>query len=902
MSISMDLEIHTQMKKINTDAARKSLTSFDQSVRKEANNALAYHSKAWSKSFKSVEISAYKALKNIATYLVYPVVGLKDLIELTNELGFGFDKLIDQQDQYRQLVYNTAGGMDEITESIARMSAQTGISNDKISDSLKALVDQGLQLNRTGEEFEELVKLNARFVHTTGAASGTVAEFEKRMIAVGGSVEQVTDSIRNMENASYALGLTGNDLNQIMSTTSNSALNLRARFGVDEIMRFNNEMIRMAASAKNIGAPLSDVVDISNKLVNSSMDLIVALGSDALFKTPAENAKLLAARSGEILDHVLSFPPGLQNELARDIYGVSVQQLEVLKNQDKINKAFEYYEDTGKLIGGLELDVMWKKATNSFKEFGSLFTTRFENIKRTVVAPLLEVVTGIIEKIRGPLSSLFDTIGGDIRGFIDDLSAGFDGLSKDFKLIDFLANSFVKSIELAKSIWIAISDYTLRNKKFIDYIVIGTKLFVNASKKINDFIMKISDDMMKYVVAIGIKLYSYVEIIGQKLKDVYGVIEEHFNSYDSSFKALIEGFKIVFGAALEFGREFAINFLIWAGDTFKGIYDVAGKEFEEMAKIAEEKLGEAFSKLGTILKNALIDGFWGYVKEAGKWAQNPTGEAAKLAFDMWKEKKEKVNFEGNFVNYSKEQGLVGLSPDEARAKMEKDTAKESGGVAKTGISLVDSWIASLKNTDVKREFGSIVDDAAKRLEDSANEWEKSKAKRDEKIMKATQQTAKNTSDALAEDNGGFMGFDKFVEVMGLQGKDAGLLEEAYRRFLMDNLDNTNFTPEQMAKAAAEFESRTGKSIDLSWMNNLITDAAAALQPSAKKTVQSEEVPPAPMIDKQLIAQTPGAAEDNRTNNKKVAELLEEIRDLQRNLPKMVDLLDREDMIMRHSRF
>jgi len=337
-----------------------------------------------------------------------------------------FTDLLDQQEKWHTLNYQIYGGMNAMADRATRLSATLGVSREEANRALSALADAGV----AKDSIDSLAAANVSLAYSTGAANESIATYQKLMNSSGIAIEDVNANTTQLLNAQRHFGLSAKAMNTILTVSNKNLITLKKQFGTDAVNQYSKSITMLAAAARQTGVDVGEVSDLMNRLTNDAMQFVVALGQDAIYKSPNENLKSLALKADDIREQFERWPPGLAPGLLRDLYGLTTGQLEMLEVMGEVEKKFAKMGEESK--GYLEDHrERWQESNaaiwRSINQFwykihalGSILLEPLRDALMEILSPFKELIseTGLLGEDMEPTVEMFKRWAGIIRSIV----------------------------------------------------------------------------------------------------------------------------------------------------------------------------------------------------------------------------------------------------------------------------------------------------------------------------------------------------------------------------------------------------------------------------------------------------------------------------------------------------
>jgi hypothetical protein len=194
----------------------------------------------------------------------FNTIGLGQLAQfasINGLVGGSLATLGDQQEAFHTANYRALGSVKDLSREMRTMSATSSALTKELIQSTVALRSMGASAEETREFNEQIAIIN----RNTGAGIQQQAKFVKRINATTGGYTAARKELILMQRAAKQLGLTGDDLNTVLDTSSEMAFSLGS-MGADAAGKFNKMLLQAAGAAKNLGLDVSHTTGLIAKL------------------------------------------------------------------------------------------------------------------------------------------------------------------------------------------------------------------------------------------------------------------------------------------------------------------------------------------------------------------------------------------------------------------------------------------------------------------------------------------------------------------------------------------------------------------------------------------------------------------------------------------------------------
>jgi len=243
-------------------------------------------------------------------------VGLGELTKMASAAGIysvAVDRAAKREELFHELHYQTMGGMEALSERTLDLAGQYDVMAEELEQSIVAMRSVGFQnaeaVDTIGVQMQ-ILKRNA------GASNEVMARMALNLTSVTGNTKAATKQLLWMNRASKEIGLTGSDLDQILSNIGESAVVMGDRGGVFA-ERYSKALMRAAGGAKKLGMNTSDAVSVVKRMLDP-LQSVAFIGQDAfnLMDDPAAMQKRLAEQATQWLE-ILDDMEGGRSKIAK---------------------------------------------------------------------------------------------------------------------------------------------------------------------------------------------------------------------------------------------------------------------------------------------------------------------------------------------------------------------------------------------------------------------------------------------------------------------------------------------------------------------------------------------------------------------------------------------------------
>jgi len=370
------------------------------------------------------------------------IVGLVKAVATVITAGIShIDGYIDQAmdnysnllEKYRFANIQAAGGVSVLHKQMVGLMGSLGATREQAEAIVFAMANAGFRATKSSEDFKEISETMWGLERITGISVVTSARFAKSLTGIGLSATQSSKLMKGFADMMFRSNLTADESSEIMSNVRSQMFKLSGQFGTDSVQKYTKALGDLAGAAKMIGVDVSKATELMTNLNNSPMDFIVALGSDALYKSAGENIETLIMKSKDIRKQISTLPPGMQEQFLKQVYHMDMAQLKMLEGVQE-------FRDTYPAVAGL-----WEKLS---KQANQSFDAMYKILYSKIMAPIERIsgelmrlkvnifdtlTAGVGEKlgiIMDKIATLFQRILGDGSGLVDWAKSANDWMNK----------------------------------------------------------------------------------------------------------------------------------------------------------------------------------------------------------------------------------------------------------------------------------------------------------------------------------------------------------------------------------------------------------------------------------------------------------------------------------------
>jgi hypothetical protein len=550
------------------------------SLHQGTNKVLSEQSSIWGKISFQIGQTFSKLSKLISATAISTTKAISDIID---DAAKAYDKLTEN---WRLASFQGAGGVSLLKDEAISLQATLGATREESEKVINSMVEVGFNAKKMGSDFTDLGRNLHKYQRITGVSSETTAKFAKIMMGLGLPYKAVAKANADLVVAMKQGILTTTDMNQISMFLADSMYSLSFAYGIEEIGKFTESMGALAVAAKRAGIDISKAGSLMRDLVESPDKFIVALGSDAFFNTPAENLEKLTNKVDEMKATMSSFPPGMANQMLKQLYGIDSATLKLLESNKKIKEEQASWPDNIK-----EFNKTYEESSKSLErqltelknKLGAIFEGLGKSwmmLKQKVFGKIFEGVPEALQKLQTAFLTLYNTIF-DVAGANDDINNALSKVNEWLISIIDKTTAWVQELSKPENLKII--------KGYVNDIYEFFKKIVNVLKDdIIPWIVEASKTILK-IAGVMYDIAGTIYNIGayilgplwSALKFVAGTI------YDISafvLGTLWDAFKFIAGTTYDIGAYILGTLwdaLKWIGKT---VYDI-GEGFVKAGKI-----------------------------------------------------------------------------------------------------------------------------------------------------------------------------------------------------------------------------------------------------------------------------------------------------------------------------
>lgn len=327
--------------------------------------------------------------------------------------------------KFRTTGYRASGSIRALTDNVFDLSIQLGVNQEEAAASVDALARANVTVVGIGKSLKDatgrtltnteamlsLTKTNAMFAKATGASATATAKFQKAMTVLNTDISKQEAMLGRLTEASKKYGLSGEQLDSVMSALAKESTTLKTIWGEDSYDKVAEQFIALSGAANTLGV---DVGDLGSKILHSdeSLTKLLALGGrgDVLFSGDPAAVMEAAAESAENYLKILNeMPEGRMRTNFLSSLGVSADELQVLAEANKL-----LHSNTTEQRNKIAAD---KAAAQALQEsYGESLKTITESLQR-IAAPIM----ALINKAVGPLADMMVEAFTVVQPLIDQL-------------------------------------------------------------------------------------------------------------------------------------------------------------------------------------------------------------------------------------------------------------------------------------------------------------------------------------------------------------------------------------------------------------------------------------------------------------------------------------------------
>ena len=360
--------------------------------------------------FDSIKGTVLQLYRFISTITANSILAINTSID---KAAKAYDELTEK---WKDASFQGAGGVSYLNSKIIMLQASLGATRDESEKIMQSLIGVGFNVQNIGKGFDKFIKHMQMFNRTTGVSNNIVTKFSKTMQGLGLSYQSTIKINRGLVNAMKQGILSTSDMEQIVGQLSDSLQDLSFAYGTDAIDKYADAMGSLAIAAKRTGVSINKATSLMKGLIDDPKRFIVALGSDAFLKTPAENLDRLTNKVDEMKATMSSLPPGLANEYLKQLYGIDAATLKMLEHNKEVRKEMEKWPDSAKAFSESYKNThkaLERQVTEIKSKLGAIFEDlgmEWTILKQKVFGKLFDKVPAALQQLQLAFRKLYQNI------------------------------------------------------------------------------------------------------------------------------------------------------------------------------------------------------------------------------------------------------------------------------------------------------------------------------------------------------------------------------------------------------------------------------------------------------------------------------------------------------------
>jgi hypothetical protein len=353
--------------------------------------------------------SVYGWIKKL---VLFPITWLSDAFGEMNQL----------LEAFHTANIEAHGGASELADSVVELGTELGMSTKELTKHSLAAVNAGVSMGKANEEIKVAIEQMAMFSRVTGASAQSIAMLRRRFEVLGEEAESVNKFFARTVEIQEAFGFTGSQLNQILSSMSDSLFAVQAAYGIEGANRYRRALLELSAGARLAGVDIRTATQMMADLAEDPLKYVVALGEDAIYQDPAANMENMVQKAADIRRQMEQWPPGLRNKLLKSVYGITAAQLEMLEG---VKEAREHMKFLG-IKDPKSMEKQYNESINNIGKQWNVLTNTVMGLKMSALTPIynmmqdvLDVAVQMVRAFASPLVSAFKEVRGTFEGIGD---------------------------------------------------------------------------------------------------------------------------------------------------------------------------------------------------------------------------------------------------------------------------------------------------------------------------------------------------------------------------------------------------------------------------------------------------------------------------------------------------
>ena len=164
--------------------------------------------------------------------------------------------LISMQNQYAKVSFRAAGATSELISATMGLRGALGATGDEARATMVALSEAGI---RAEEDIGKAARANFMFSHATGVSAKAVADYQKQIVTLTGSISDATEDLGIFASVMRKSGMSAAELEGAIVALNRQLLIMAARVDPEVMRKFGREFIKLAGWAKMAGGSVDAV-------------------------------------------------------------------------------------------------------------------------------------------------------------------------------------------------------------------------------------------------------------------------------------------------------------------------------------------------------------------------------------------------------------------------------------------------------------------------------------------------------------------------------------------------------------------------------------------------------------------------------------------------------------------
>ncbi len=244
-----------------------------------------------------------------------------------------FQEATRQVGLWRLENFRTYGSLTQIASQIREIRNETGLLQKDTEEAAAALMNMSVN----PDNLKAYTAAVSAYTTETGASAETTAQLAKQFEAVGMD-KSFPNYLQFVEGLAAKYRITGARADQMtrFMATNTRLLGNTLRAGSPEFERATTRLGMFAGAAVQAGADLEDMQSIMQSMADDVTNFAVLLGDDLSaamdIGDPSQTFALAAGNAADALKMLEEIPPGIRNQMSKDIFGVGIKQLEEMRD------------------------------------------------------------------------------------------------------------------------------------------------------------------------------------------------------------------------------------------------------------------------------------------------------------------------------------------------------------------------------------------------------------------------------------------------------------------------------------------------------------------------------------------------------------------------------------------